>query len=409
MLGRIRFVRHGVALVFLLCWWCFSAPLFADPTSLEKEIARHEQELQELLRQEKELAQKLEELTKSESNLAKEVEKLDQQIARIEKDVASARQNIVVLEKERKTLEKETQGIAREIESKRDQVKKAMVALYKYGGEEKIWERFLNLNFDDPVSLGEQWYLFRQYLQFEQQLITQFLNQHSLLNAKLEEIKQRIRLENVLKQKLLVEEEKLEKLREARETMLQKIATNRKQYQLKQEELRKAQKELKSTISKLQEEIRKAREEAAQRGEAVVEGPLPALGTLDWPVRGKIVKQFGEYKDPVYGIPFYNPGIDIAAPLGTNVVVPYDGVVVLARSVRGYGNTVIIDHQNSMITMYAHLQSIAVKAGDVVKKGDVLGKVGNSGLTEKPVLHFEIRIGNDAREDNPLRWLKKSS
>jgi murein DD-endopeptidase MepM/ murein hydrolase activator NlpD len=62
-----------------------------------------------------------------------------------------------------------------------------------------------------------------------------------------------------------------------------------------------------------------------------------------------------------------------------------------------------------MITMYAHLQSIAVKAGDVVKKGDVLGKVGNSGLTEKPVLHFEIRIGNDAREDNPLRWLKKSS
>ncbi len=390
----------------LLCWLCFSAPALADLTSLEKEIARHERELEELRKQEGELVQKLKELTRSETNLAREVEKLDQQIAKIEEDVASARQNIMALEKERKELEKETQGIAREIDSKKEKVKKAIVALYKHSGEERIWEYFLNL--EDPASLIERWYLFEKYLQFERKLITQFLNERSLLSAKLEEIKQRIRLENVLKQKLLVEEEKLGKLREARETMLKKIANDRKQHQLKQEELRRAQKELESTISKLQEEIRKARKKATAQGKVVVQGSLPAAKTLDWPVQGKIVKQFGEHKDSVYGIPFYNPGIDIAAPLGTNVVVPYDGVVVLARSVRGYGNTVIIDHQNSMITVYAHLQSIAVKAGDKVRKGDVLGKVGNSGLTEQPVLHFEVRIGKDAKEDNPLRWLKKS-
>ncbi len=394
-------------LFFLLCWLCLSVPALADLSSLEKEIARHEQELQELLQQEKELTKKLEELARSETNLAKEVEKLDQQIAKVEEDVASARQNIMALEKERKELEKETQGIAREIDSKKEKVKKAIVALYKHSGEGRIWECFLNL--EDPTSLVESWYLFRKYLQFEQQRIAEFLNKHSLLSTKIEEIKQRIRLENVLKQKMLVEEEKIRKLREARETMLKKIAVDRKQYRLKQEELRKAQKELKAIVSRLQEEIRRAREEAAAQGEPVIQGSLPAPGTLDWPVQGKIVKQFGEYKDSVYGIPFYNPGIDIAAPLGTNVVVPYDGVVVLAHSVRGYGNTVIIDHQNSMITVYAHLQSIAVKAGNRVKKGDVLGKVGNSGLTEQPVLHFEIRVGNDAREENPLRWLKRPS
>ncbi|MCD6155633.1 MAG: peptidoglycan DD-metalloendopeptidase family protein [Candidatus Atribacteria bacterium] len=402
--------RNGIwkcFLFFLLCWLFFSVPALADLTSLEKEIARHEQELQELLQQEKELTKKLEELARSETNLAREVEKLSQQITRMEKDVASVRQKILTLEKECKELEKETQGIAREINNKKEKVKKAMVALYKHNKEGRIWECFLNL--EDPVSLIESWYLFKKYLQFEQQRIAEFLNKHSLLNAKIEEIKQRIRLENVLKQKMLVEEEKIRKLREARETMLQKIAMDRKQYQLKQQELRKAQKELKAIVSRLQEEIRRAREEAAAQGEPVIQGSLPVPGTLDWPVRGKIIEQFGEHKDPVYGIPFYNPGIDIASPLGTNVVVPYDGVVVLAHSVRGYGNTVIIDHQNSMITVYAHLQSIAVKAGDRVKKGDVLGKVGNSGLTEQPVLHFEIRVGNDAREENPLRWLKKPS
>ncbi|MCX6090039.1 MAG: M23 family metallopeptidase [Candidatus Atribacteria bacterium] len=80
--------------------------------------------------------------------------------------------------------------------------------------------------------------------------------------------------------------------------------------------------------------------------------------------------------------------------------------MLLARSIRGYGKTILLDHGQDVITMYSHMDSLVVNPGETVKGGQVIGAVGDTGLTDQTILHFEVRVGTNAKEENPLRWLK---
>lgn len=83
--------------------------------------------------------------------------------------------------------------------------------------------------------------------------------------------------------------------------------------------------------------------------------------------------------------------MDFTAPTGTDVFATGDGVVVrVEQSQRGYGNVVQIDHGFGFKTLYAHLSSFSVKMGQHVKRGDVVGKVGNSSMSMAPHLHYEV-------------------
>ena len=114
-----------------------------------------------------------------------------------------------------------------------------------------------------------------------------------------------------------------------------------------------------------------------------------AGGRFPWPVRGRIVGNYGD--TPGGG---HNDGINIAAPLGTPVRAIDAGTVAYAgNEVKGYGNIVLIKHANGLISAYAHLDDVGVKAGDTIAPGQVIAKVGESGGVSQPQLHFELRRG----------------
>jgi murein DD-endopeptidase MepM/ murein hydrolase activator NlpD len=94
-------------------------------------------------------------------------------------------------------------------------------------------------------------------------------------------------------------------------------------------------------------------------------------------------------------------GIDYAAPTGTRVRATADGVVKLAGRQNGYGNVVILEHQGKYSTLYGHLSRFAVRTGERVQQGEVIGYVGMTGLATGPHLHYEFRA--DGRQQNPLR------
>ena len=115
----------------------------------------------------------------------------------------------------------------------------------------------------------------------------------------------------------------------------------------------------------------------------------------------RISSYFGYRVDPFYKVKKFHEGIDFSAPRGTPIHVTGDGrVVQVKRSRRGYGNEIVVDHGYGYKTLYAHLSAFDVKRGQRVKRGQVIGLIGNTGKSTAPHLHYEVRKNN--RPVNPI-------
>jgi len=122
-----------------------------------------------------------------------------------------------------------------------------------------------------------------------------------------------------------------------------------------------------------------------------------------WPVRGWVTSPFGNRTSPFSGIVKFHEGIDIAAQTGMPIMAPADGVVIKAGFSTGYGNMVEISHGYGIKTVFAHNSRLNVKAGQRVKRGDVISYVGDSGSSTGPHLHYEVRL--NGLPVNPTKYM----
>lgn len=119
---------------------------------------------------------------------------------------------------------------------------------------------------------------------------------------------------------------------------------------------------------------------------------LPAIQPVSNIDLTRMASGFGNRTDPVYKTPKFHAGMDFTAPTGTPIYATGDGKIIRAdRKSRGYGNHVRIEHGYGYVTLYAHMSKIAVKVGQKVKRGDVIGYVGNTGKSVGPHCHYEVR------------------
>lgn len=121
------------------------------------------------------------------------------------------------------------------------------------------------------------------------------------------------------------------------------------------------------------------------------------------PVDGAVGSGFGFREDPLTGRTALHTGLDFPADIGTPIHAAAGGVVVLAEADAAYGLAVQIDHGNGLVTRYAHTSKTLVQVGDLVKRGQVIAEVGNSGRSTGPHLHFEVLL--DGAPQNPARFL----
>jgi murein DD-endopeptidase MepM/ murein hydrolase activator NlpD len=122
--------------------------------------------------------------------------------------------------------------------------------------------------------------------------------------------------------------------------------------------------------------------------------------------RGWLSSYFGKRADPFTGRPAYHEGVDFAGKLGSDVVAVAAGVVTYAGKRSGYGNLVEINHGKGYATRYGHNSEINVKVGDTVKKGQIVAKMGSSGRSTGPHVHFEVLY--NGRAVNPLKYIHAS-
>jgi murein DD-endopeptidase MepM/ murein hydrolase activator NlpD len=125
------------------------------------------------------------------------------------------------------------------------------------------------------------------------------------------------------------------------------------------------------------------------------------------PISGRITSRFGGRKHPFSRKYDFHEGVDIAAKSGTAIRVPGKGVVTFSGRQSGYGNMVVINHGYGIITRYAHNSANLVKKGDRVSKGQVIARVGSTGVSTGPHVHFEIEVNGKAVD--PIKFVNSDT
>ena len=180
------------------------------------------------------------------------------------------------------------------------------------------------------------------------------------------------------------------------EKLIEKLKTDRATWEKAEKDLAKQSKAISQMINK---ELKKSE----KQGSNVV-----VAGGFIRPISGKITSPFGWRVHPIFKRKIYHSGVDIGAPYGSAIRAANSGRVIFVGWYSGYGKVVIIDHGKiggiPTQTLYAHMSTTCVKQGSTITKGTVVGKVGTTGYSTGPHLHFEVRQkGNPV---NPLNFIR---
>ncbi len=172
--------------------------------------------------------------------------------------------------------------------------------------------------------------------------------------------------------------------------------------------------DVETKINRINTEINKlaAQEDALLRKSKELDALVKSLqrsggkyagGNMIWPANGVVTSPYGNRLHPVLRVYRMHTGVDINAPNASAIFAANKGVVIFRGWQDGYGNTIIIDHGGGISTLYAHCSSILVSNGAEVEAGAIIGRVGSTGLSTGPHLHFEVRV-NGATTD-PLDYV----
>ncbi|MDN3390424.1 peptidoglycan DD-metalloendopeptidase family protein [Pseudoalteromonas sp. APC 3691] len=323
------------------------------------------------------------------ASLQKNLKSHELDIAKNAKALNMAEQSV----KETKKQQKELQNKADELDRKHTQFQKVLAAqlksAYMAGGDD--YSKML-LNQEDTAKFERtlSYYNYLNKARIEQIEDLKDLQQQIVQNQK-ELVKTQEKLE------LLFDEQK------RRQTALVNAQSER------QANLKNLQAQLnstKSSINYLKENqqtlvatIEELEKEKTQKIELL--GLNKNKGKLDWPSKGKLEHTFGQRKHG--GIDW--KGVLIGAKEGTNINSVHNGQVVFADWLKGYGWVIVVDHGEGFMSLYGHAQTLLRDVGDMVREGETLALVGQSGGQASSGLYFEIR--HKGRAVNPIKWCKR--
>jgi len=289
-----------------------------------------------------------------------------------------------------------------ELTSRRTELSRRLRYSYMYSKARALEVVF---SADSFPNLLQRTAFLNRVLQQDQKLVDTVAEREAAVKEKLSRLEQQRDELRVLEEQKASEEREFESLRTQRMRDLNAIR-NQKDAQLS------AAKELEAAAAEMENllaDLERRRQEALRRNnpqltELDEKDFYRNKGRLPWPVTGDVITGFGRQEHPKYKTVTLSNGVDIAAPIGTAVQAVGNGLVDLVRWLPGYGETVILNHGRGYYSIYGHLSSVTVRQGDLLKPGDVLGTVGDTGSLKGACLHFELRQGGAAQ--NPEDWLR---
>ncbi|MDL2256221.1 peptidoglycan DD-metalloendopeptidase family protein [Parabacteroides sp. OttesenSCG-928-G06] len=129
---------------------------------------------------------------------------------------------------------------------------------------------------------------------------------------------------------------------------------------------------------------------------------IPAIQPISNKDLTRTASGYGMRIDPIYRVPRFHAGMDFSAKIGTEIYSTGDGVITYAAWKQGYGNCIMINHGHGYETLYGHMNKFGVRVGQKVKRGQIIGEVGNTGKSTGPHLHYEVIVRG--KHDNPAKY-----
>jgi len=298
--------------------------------------------------------------------------------------------------------ESEAQSLSQSIAARLESLRKRARALYRW---QKSGSPLVILNGD--VSLNN-FLQRRKYLAtavaFDQALLAKLQGESEHQEILREELARKKEELNEQKQALDIAKEGVRREAEKKKVLLASLRREKTTRLRALKEMEAAAQRLEKMMEEISRRaMNKPREAPSARYPG---GGLDALrGKLEWPVRGQVSAPFGKYQHPEFGAEIARKGIDIDAPIGEEIKAVEKGTVVYADRFSGYGKMMIIDHGERYYTIYGHLSEILKKTGDEVRRGEVVGRAGDSDSLAGAKLYFEMR--KDGRSLDPVPWFRK--
>ncbi len=358
-----------ILLFFVLCLLCFVESYGAE--SHKTNLNKVKKELEVRKKEKKKLERK-------EKSILGNLQGIDRKILSSNKKVKKLKTKETIFKDLIKTLDLRREEIGSRLEEQKNLAGKKLTFVYQYGISNQL-----------PLTNSNR----ARTIFYLEEVLKEDANQH----------KELFKLKTNVTTKEEEQEQGLSKLLEVK-TKAEKEQRKIFSQQRKKRQILKSVRKEKKKKAILIVELEKSYAKLEKLIAGVKKYPASEFGSANWPVRGKIVGKFGTVVDPKLGTKLRNKGIDIKAPYGTAVVAVNSGEVVHEGAFLGYGEVILLDHQNGFCSLYAHLSETLVVEGDKIRKGEIIGKVGSTGLVDVPLLHFEIRKGGVAVD--PLKWLK---
>lgn len=359
--------------------------LFAVTPVLADELEEKKQELTNIQQQAEEAQRKAEQARSKERSIS-------DQLRRIQGELDSAQDEFESINDQLENTEEQIQSntelatrLTAKMQSQTKVLHRRIRDIYKNGQVNYVDVLLGAKDFNDFVSRMD---ILKRILAYDNALIQSTkADRLALEKARSQLETDRLKIIDLRKQ-AVVKRDQVASRRQERQGVLNAATYEREMAERAYRELIETSKQIETMIRRI------------QSGEKNIGG---STGTMVWPAEGEITSPFGWRVHPIFGTQRLHTGIDIGADYGDATRAADGGVVIHSDWMGGYGNAVIIDHGNGISTLYAHNSQLLVSEGQTVAKGQTVARVGSTGYSTGPHLHFEVR--QNGSPVNPLNFL----
>lgn len=359
----------------------------------------------------KEKQQLLKKTKKVESKVSSELVNIGKNLKDKETDLLHLGSELKTVEAGVNSTSKQIQQTISELEYKKAEISRRVSSLYKAGEMGSL--RMFFSSGSIPQAVENQRYM-QAVIENDKKLFIDYQNRLLRLEALKDALERDAARKEKLSERIKAKKLEIESEKSKKTALLAQVRQDKKEYQQSLKELEANARRLQAMVERLEARSRKGYTPKTDKKQPVPGGDhyQPPLtdkgfgaqrGRLSLPASGKIVSSFGKHKHPEFNSFTFNNGITFAAPMNADIKAVFEGEVIFADKLKGYGNMLIIDHGGGFFTLYAHAARINKKVGSLVRKNEVVAHVGDTDSPDGAKLYFEIRYQGKPIDPGP--WL----